>query len=121
MMSTAVPPWISPVAFTRIREWGGTRVLLSLCPLLIAALLLDLPMELLTQAAVRSRLHRSFQNVQSLAIFIPGNQDDEETTKVSKIAILGETIQHTGLKRSEAEQKASSSADWLGSGIKEAK
>lgn len=123
MMSTAVPPWISPVAFecTRIRVWGGTRVLLSLCPLLIAALLLDLPMELLTQAAVRSRLHRSFQNVQSLAIFIPGNQDDEETTKVSKIAILGETIQHTGLKRSEAEQKASSSADWLGSGIKEAK
>lgn len=59
-----------------------------------------------------------FQNVQSLAIFIPGNHGDEETTKVSKIAVFGEAIQHTGLKRSEAEQNASSKADWLGSGIK---
>ena len=59
-----------------------------------------------------------FQNVQSLAIFIPANHGDEETTRVSKLAVFGETIQHTGLKRSEAEQNASSNADWLGSGIK---
>ena len=59
-----------------------------------------------------------FQNVQSLAIFIPGNHGDEETTKVGKLALFGETIQHSGLKRSEAEQAASSKADWLGSGIK---
>ena len=81
----------------------------SLC---VHALLLTRPV---------SVLMRSFQNVQSLAIFIPGNQNDEELTKVSKIAVFGETIQHTGLKRSEAEQKASSASDWLGSGIKEAK
>ena len=59
-----------------------------------------------------------FQKVTSLAIFVPGNLGDEETTKISKLAIFGETIEHTGLKRSEAEQAASSKGDWLGSGIK---
>ena len=34
------------------------------------------------------------------------------------VALYGEAVQHTGLKRSEAEQNASSKADWLGSGIK---
>ena len=36
------------------------------------------------------------------------------TTKISKLAVYGETIQQTGLKRSAEEQAASTKADWLG-------
>lgn len=58
-----------------------------------------------------------FQNVQTLGIFIPGNLGDEEQTRVSKIMLVGETIVHSGLKRSAEEQAASTKGDWLGKGI----
>ena len=59
----------------------------------------------------------NFQAVQELGIFIAGNQGDEEITKVSKIAILGELVDQKGLKRSAEQQEASSKGDWLGKGI----
>lgn len=59
----------------------------------------------------------NFQRVQTLGIFIPGNLGGDEITKIGKLAILGETIMHSGLKRSAAEQESSSKADWLGKGI----
>lgn len=59
----------------------------------------------------------NFQRVQQLGIFVSSNQDDEETTKIGKITILGETISHTGLKRSAEEQASATKGDWLGKGI----
>lgn len=59
----------------------------------------------------------NFQKVQELGIFIANNQGDEETTKVGKITILGETVTHSGLKRSAEEQASATKSDWLGKGI----
>mmetsp|Transcript_28299 Transcript_28299/g.61949 ORF Transcript_28299/g.61949 Transcript_28299/m.61949 type:complete len:179 (+) Transcript_28299:104-640(+) len=58
-----------------------------------------------------------FQNVSTLSLFIGGNQGDEEQTALSKLVLVGSVINHEGAKRSEAEQLASSKADWLGKGI----
>lgn len=62
-----------------------------------------------------------FQNVSTLSIFVAGNHGDEECTAIKSLMVLGEPIQQAGLKRSADQQAASSSGDWLGSGIKEAK
>ena len=59
----------------------------------------------------------NFQDVQTLGIFVPGNMGDAEETVLTKLVILGEPLQHTGLKRSAEEQAASTKADWLGKGI----
>lgn len=58
-----------------------------------------------------------FQNVSTLSIFIPGNLGDLEETVVSKLVVLGAPIAQEGLKRSQAEQDAARSGDWLGKGI----
>ena len=58
-----------------------------------------------------------FQKVQELGIFLPGNLSDGEETVLGKLAVLGESVQHTGLKRSAEEQASASKADWLGKGI----
>lgn len=58
-----------------------------------------------------------FQSVQELGIFIPGNLGGGEETKIAKLAVLGECITHSGLKRSAEEQASASKADWLGKGI----
>jgi len=55
----------------------------------------------------------NFQNVQTLGIFISGNFDDLEETVISKLIILGESIQQTGMKRSAEEQASASKGDWL--------
>ena len=54
---------------------------------------------------------------EGLGIFIPGNHGGGEVTKVGKLAIFGEVIQHSGLKRSAEQQQASTKGDWLGKGI----
>ena len=58
-----------------------------------------------------------FQDVQTLGIFIPGAQNGDEVTKVGKLAVYGEVIQHSGLKRTAEQQESSSKGDWLGKGI----
>ena len=59
----------------------------------------------------------NFQGVQELGIFVGSNQDDAETTKIGKLAILGELVAHAGMKRSAEEQAAATKGDWLGKGI----
>lgn len=59
----------------------------------------------------------NFQDVQELGIFVPGNMGDTEETILTKLVILGEPLQHTGVKRSAEEQASSTKGDWLGKGI----
>jgi hypothetical protein len=58
-----------------------------------------------------------FQKVQTLGIFVPGNLGDEEVTRIAKLTLVGEPIQHAGIKRTADEQAASTKGDWLGMGI----
>ena len=55
----------------------------------------------------------NFQGVQQLGIFISGNQGDAEVTQLSKLAILGELVAQTGLKRSADQQASASKGDWI--------
>jgi len=59
----------------------------------------------------------NFQGVQELGIFVGSNQGDAELTRITKLAVLGEVVEQSGLKRSAEQQKASTQGDWLGKGI----
>ena len=59
----------------------------------------------------------NFQKVQELGIFIGGNQEDEETTVLSRLVVMGEAIEHSGLKRTADQQASATKADWLGKGV----
>ena len=58
-----------------------------------------------------------FQNVQELGIFVPGNHGDEEQTRIATLAIVGELVAQTGMKRTAEQQASASKGDWLGKGI----
>ncbi|GAB5369785.1 hypothetical protein AAMO2058_001435900 [Amorphochlora amoebiformis] len=56
-----------------------------------------------------------FQKVSCLAIFVPGNQDDEDQTIIEGIKLFGKSTVIAGSKPSKAQQKAASQGDWLNS------
>jgi len=55
----------------------------------------------------------NFQDCQTLSIFIGGNHGEIDETKISKIAVLGELVLQSGLKRTAEEQASASKGDWL--------
>ena len=59
----------------------------------------------------------NFQGVQELGIFVGSNQGDEELTRISKLVVLGELVQHSGMKRTAEQQASASKGDWLGKGV----
>jgi len=43
-----------------------------------------------------------FQNVRSITVFLENNQDDEDTTKLSKLVLMGSTVETTNMKEFKA-------------------
>ena len=59
----------------------------------------------------------SFQNVSTLSLFVKENVtgDEDETTCISNLVVMGFTTALEGRKRSLEEQKAAQAGDWLNS------